>query len=172
MKDETPQGYTRRILAYVEGQEPLAVLRATSQTLQRLIDGVPDRTLRTRQEPDRWSVNDVIAHLADAEIVIGFRVRLILGAPGSPVTAYDQDRWVTSGHYDKRDPRRSLEQFRLMREANLALLDTLDPEQWTHCGMHSERGQESIELMVQMAAGHDLNHVRQIQQLIADLERC
>jgi DinB superfamily len=172
VKDETPQAYTHRLLAFVEGQAPLAILHATAQTLQRLLHRVPDRTVRTRPEPDCWSAGDIIAHLADAEIVVGFRLRLILGEPGSPIIAYDQDRWVTSGHYDKRDPWRSLEQFRAMREANLALLDTLDPEQWTRDGVHSERGRESIEHMVQMLAGHDLNHVRQMRRVLARVGQC
>lgn len=81
--------------------------------------------------------------------------------------ARDQDKWVTSGHYDKRDPRRSLEQFRVLREGNLALLKALTPEQWKHCGIHSERGEESVEHMVRMLAGHDLNHLRQAEEIAA-----
>ena len=107
-----------------------------------------------------------MAHLGDAEIVTGFRMRLILGAPGAPIAAYDADSWVASGHYEKRDPRKSVEQFRVLREANLALLESLTPEQWKHYGMHSERGQEAIELIVRMAAGHDINHLQQIERIL------
>ena len=108
----------------------------------------------------------ILAHLGDAEIVIGFRMRLILGAPGTPIAAYDQDSWVTSGHYEKRDPRQSFEQFRVVREANLALLKSLTPEQWKQYGMHSERGQETIEHVVRMTAGHDINHLQQIERIL------
>jgi hypothetical protein len=93
-------------------------------------------------------------------------MRLILGAPGVPIAAYDQDSWVTSGHYDKRDPRKSVEQFRVVREANLALLASLTPDQWKQYGMHSERGQETIEQIVRMTAGHDMNHVQQIALIV------
>jgi hypothetical protein len=93
-------------------------------------------------------------------------MRFILGSPGSPVVAYDQDQWVTSGHYEQRDPRKSLEQFRVLREANLALLQLLKPEQWKHYGIHSERGQESIEHIVRMFAGHDINHLRQVEKIL------
>ncbi len=95
-------------------------------------------------------------------------MRLILGAPGTPIAAFDQDSWVTSGHYDKRDPRKSVEQFRVSREANLALLKSLTPEQWKHYGMHSERGQETIEHIVRMFAGHDINHLQQIERILPD----
>ena len=164
---ETPQQYSQRILGYVQGKEPLAVQSGTAGKLERLIEGVSASKLRGRPAADKWSVSEIVAHLGDAEIVTGFRMRLILGAPGAPIAAYDQDSWMTSGHYEKRDPRKSVEQFRVLREANLALLESLTPEQWKHYGMHSERGQEAIELMVQMAAGHDINHLRQIEEILS-----
>lgn len=164
---ETPQQYTQRVVGYTQGKQPLAVQAATAKKIQRLIKGVPTAKLRKRPAPDKWSVAEILAHLADAEIVGGFRMRLILGAPGTPIAAFDQDSWVTSGHYLKRDPRKSAEQFRAVRDANLGLLKSLKPEQWKHYGMHSERGQETIEHIVTMFAGHDLNHLRQIEQILA-----
>ena len=164
---ETPQQYTQRILGYVEGQEPLAVLAATAKTLQRLIGGAPAATLRARPAPDKWSAGEIVAHLADAEIVGAFRMRFILGAPGSAVVAYDQAQWAKAGRYDTRDPHESLEQFRIVREGNLALLASLDREQWQHYGVHSERGRETIETIARMFAGHDINHLRQIEKIIA-----
>jgi hypothetical protein len=163
---ETPRQYTERILSYMEGKQPLAVQAATAEKLERLIEGVSTSELRKRPAVDKWSVSEIVAHLGDAEIVTGFRMRLILGAPGAPIAAYDQDSWVTSGRYEKHDPGESVEQFRVLREANLALLKSLTPEQWKHYGMHSERGQETIELMVRMAAGHDINHLQQIEGIL------
>ena len=163
---ETPQQYTQRVLGYVEDKKPLTVQAATANKLARLIKGVPVSRLRKRPAPDKWSVSEILAHLADAEIVGGFRMRLILGDPGTPIPAFDQDRWVSSGHYDKRNPRRSVEQFRTLREANLALLKSLTREQWKHHGVHSERGVESIDRIAHMFAGHDLNHLRQIERIL------
>ncbi len=165
MKETVPQ-YIQRVTGYVEGKEPLAVQAATAKKLERLIKGVPSRKLRKRPAPDQWSVSEILAHLADTEIVGGFRMRLILGAPGTPIVAFDQDAWVTSGHYEKRDPRQSLEQFRVLRAANLALLKSLAPGQWKHYGMHSERGQETIEHIVRMFAGHDVNHLQQVERIL------
>jgi hypothetical protein len=165
---ETPQQYTQRIVGYVEGKQPLAVQTATAKKLAQFIKGVPTAKLRKRPAPDKWSVSEIVAHFADVEVAVGFRMRLILGAPGSPVAAFDQDSWVTSLHYEKRDPRQSVEQFRVAREANLRLLKSLAPEQWKHYGMHAERGQESIEHMVRLLAGHDLNHLQQIERILRD----
>lgn len=164
---ETPQEYTRRIAAYMEGKDPLQVQAATARKLERLIKGVPSSKLRKRPAPDKWSVNEILAHLSETEIVGGFRMRLILGATGTPIVAFDQDAWVVSGHYQKRDARESLEQFRVLREGNLRLLKSLKPEQWKHYGMHAERGQETIERIAGMFAGHDLNHIGQIERILA-----
>jgi DinB superfamily len=165
--NETPQQYTQRIVAHTEGKKPLAVQAATPKKLARLIKGVPTARLRKRPAPDKWSVSEILAHLSEAEMAGSWRMRLILGAPGTPVAAFDQDSWVTSGHYEKRDPRKSLQVFRVLREANLAMLKSLSPDQWKHYGMHSERGQESIEHIVRMFAGHDINHMRQIEAILA-----
>ena len=164
---ETAQQYTQRILAHAEGQDPLKAQSATSKKLVRLIQGVPTAKLRKRPAPDKWSVAEILAHLADVEIVIGWRMRSILGAPGTPVQAYDQNAWVIAGHYQKRDPSKSIELHRVVREANFALLKSLSPDQWKQYGQHAERGQESIEHMVRMVAGHDINHIRQIERILA-----
>jgi hypothetical protein len=164
---ETPQQYTQRIIANTKGKQPRTVQAATAKKLERLIKGVPTAKLRKRPAPDKWSVSEILAHFADVEVVVGFRMRSILGAPGTPVAAFDQDSWVITGHYEKRDPRKSIEHFRVAREANLSLLKSLKPKQWKHYGMHAERGQETIEHVVRMLAGHDLNHIQQIERLLA-----
>lgn len=164
--NETIQQYIQRITANVGGKQPLAVQAATAKTLERLIKGVPTSKLRKRPAAGKWSASEIVAHLGDAEIVTGFRIRLILGAPGTPIAAYDQDSWVTSGHYEKRDPHKSLEQFSVVREANLALLKSLTPAQWKQYGTHSERGRETIEQIVRMTAGHDINHLQQIERIV------
>jgi hypothetical protein len=163
---ETPQEYIKRILGNVEGQDPLKVQAGTAKKLERLIKGMPASKLRKRPAPEKWSAGEILAHLADSEIVIGWRLRQILGAPGTPSQAYDQDSWAAAGHYEKRDARKSAEQFRVVREANLALLKSLAPEQWKHHGMHSERGVETVEHIVRMIAGHDINHTRQVERIV------
>ncbi len=112
---ETPQDYTKRILGNVEGQNPLKILAGTSKKLDRLIKGVPASKLRKRPAPEKWSVAEILAHLADVEIAVGWRLRQILGAPGTPIQAYDQDSWAAAGHYAKRDPRKCVEQIRVVR---------------------------------------------------------
>ena len=164
---ETPQEYTKRILENAAGQDPLKVQRRTAGKLDRLIKGVPAAKLRRSPAPGKWSVAEILAHLADSEIVGSWRMRQILAAPGTPIQAYDQGVWAISGHYQKRNPRESLELFRVLREANLALLKLVTPQQWKHHGMHAERGEETIEHIVHMFAGHDINHMKRIEEILA-----
>lgn len=163
---ETPQEYIKRMLGNAEGLDPLKVEAGTPKKLERLIKGVSVAKLRKRPAPGKWSVAEILAHLADSEIVRGWRIRQILGAPGTPIQAFDQDAWAISGHYEKRDPRKSVELFRVLREVNIALLKSLTPEQWKHYGMHSERGEESIEHIVRLNAGHDINHTKQVERVV------
>ena len=163
---ETVQEYVQRIQGKLAGQDPLKVQSTTAKKLARLIRGATPAKLRKRPVPEQWSPAEILAHLADAEIVTSWRVRSILGAPGTPIQAFDQDAWVVAGHYGKRDARKSLEQFRVLRDTNLALYKMLAPEQWKHYGIHAERGEESIERIVSMMAGHDINHLEQVESIL------
>ena len=164
---ETVQEYVQRIQGKIAGKDPLRVQASTAKTLATLLRRATPAKLRKRPAPDKWSVVEIMAHLADVEIVTGWRLRSILGAPGSPIQAFDQDAWAAAGQYSKRDPRKSLEQFRVLRETNLAFVKSLTPEQRKLFGMHAERGEESIERLTQLIAGHDINHLEQIERILA-----
>ena len=163
---ETPQEYIKRILGHVGSQDALKVQGGTAKKLERLIKGQAASKLRKRPAPRKWSVGEILAHLADTEIVTAWRIRQILGSPGTTIQAFDQDSWAATCHYDKRDPHKALQQFCVQREANLALLKSLTPKQWAHYGMHAERGKETIKHMVRLQAGHDLNHIGQIKAIL------
>lgn len=159
------------IEGFIAGKDPLWVQGGTAKQLAALLKRASRAKLCKRPAPDKWSVSEIVAHLADAEIVIGWRVRSILGSPGLPIQAFDKDAWVTAGHYDKRSPQKSLELFRVVREANLALYKTLSSEQWKHYGVHSERREESVERILFFIAGHDLNHLAQIETILRNKGR-
>lgn len=163
---ETAEQYRSRMLGNIRGQDPLKVQAATPQKLGRLLKGVPKAKLRKRPAPGKWSIHEIMTHMSDTEVAYGFRVRLILGAPGATLIAFDQDSWVTACHYDKRDTATALEQFAALRKANIALLKSIRPEQWKHAGVHTERGEESVEMSVSMMAGHDVNHLGQIERIL------
>ena len=166
MATETVEEYKKRISGLAAGKDPLKIQSTTIAHIERLIQGVSNDTLAKRPAPDKWSIGEILAHLSETELVGGYRMRSVLGAPGCTIIGFDQDSWATAGKYSKRDPHKSLQLFRVLREANLELLVSLDPPQWKHFGNHTERGMESIERIALMYAGHDLNHISQIEAIL------
>jgi uncharacterized damage-inducible protein DinB len=162
---ETAQQYIQRILGYIDGKDPLRVQRETPKKLQQLIKPLSKKQLTRRPEPGKWSITEVLAHLADTELVGGWRMRLILGSNGVSVQPFDQDVWAETLGYSRRDAKVSLETFRVLREANLAMLKSLPKNLWENYGMHQERGKETIAHIVRMFAGHDLNHLAQVESI-------
>jgi len=162
--NETPQQYIQRIQGYLDGGDPLVVLEATSERLVKAVEGSNDR-LQRRPSSDRWSVAEIVMHLAEAELVISYRVRIILEKNGVPIQAFDQDVWAR--RYRDAQIKPALDMHRGLRQANLALYRSLSPEQWEQYGMHSERGKETIRQIVTLAAGHDLNHLKQVEEILA-----
>ena len=106
---ETPEQYTQRILNALGHRDPVSVLQETPAKLAELLQSPPADVLKQRPAPGKWSVVEILAHLADAEMVLGFRVRLIVGQPGVPIQAFDQDVWATFSHYDQIPASESLE---------------------------------------------------------------
>jgi hypothetical protein len=162
---ETAEQYIQRILGFIEGKEPLRVQAETPKKLQKLIKPLSKKQLSQRPAPEKWSIAEILAHLADAELVGGWRMRLIIGNNGVSIQPFDQDVWAEIFGYARRDPKDSLETFRALREANLALLKSLPKNLWDNYGMHQERGKESIAHIVRMFAGHDLNHLAQVEAI-------
>jgi len=168
---ETAQQYIQRILGHVEGQDALKVQKATAGKLKKLIRGLKPKHLKWKSEPGKWSIVEILAHLADAEIVVSWRMRAIIGQDGITIQPFDQDVWTSFFQYSKRDPKQSLEVFRVLRENNLAMLKALPPEAWERHGMHLERGKETIAQLTRLYAGHDANHVSQIEKIVAQIKK-
>ena len=163
---ETAEQYTKRILSYSDGKAPLRIQQTTAKKLAALLKRADKKRLRQRSAPGKWSIAEILAHLADTELVGSWRMRLILGQNGTPIAAFDQDVWADTFNYARRDPKTSLETFRMLRENNLALLKSVPKSLWENYGMHQERGRETITRIVSMFAGHDLNHLEQIEKIV------
>ncbi len=163
---ETAEQYIKRILGHIQGKDAMKSQVAAPGKFARLIRGVPKSRLMRKPVPGKWSVGEILAHLTDTELVVGYRIRRMLESSGTAIEAYDQDRWAAEGNYAKRDARVSLALFTALRESNLRLMRSLSKEQWQRYGMHAERGKESVETILRMAAGHDLNHIEQVERIL------
>jgi methionine--tRNA ligase beta chain len=168
-RDETPDQYTARLLAQVGDDEPWKVITTTARRLRELIAGRTAEELSRKPDPSKWSVVEILAHLADAEVVAGWRFRSILAWDGVPLQPFDQDTWAATFRYAEADPFDSVMLFEVNRRSLLTLLRRVDRTLYANHGMHAERGQETIEHLVRLYAGHDLNHLRQLEAQIAQL---
>ncbi len=165
--DETIAQYSARIAGYVKGKEPLAVQSETAGTLASLIAGLPNETLSQAKLPGKWSLAEILAHLADAELVSTWRYRQMIENNGGPLASFDQLLWARLGGYAEADPRGSLATFKALRQANLAMFQRLTPAEWERFGVHAERGKMTLLDLATQIAGHDLNHLAQVKQILA-----
>lgn len=163
------QAYVDALLDLVGNRDPVAVMAEQTAALAGLVDGMDDAALRTPERPGKWSVIEVLAHLADTEMVYAWRYRLILAQDRPPITGFDQDAWAASFRYREQALDRTLERIRVARDANLDLLRTLTPAQWARDGLHTERGPESVRRTAELGAGHDILHCNQIRRIKAAL---
>ena len=140
---ETFEQYTARILSLAEGHDAFTVLESTPQRIGAMLARRTREDLRWSTSPSRWSVAEIVTHLADAEIVFAYRVRMMLSAPGTPIQAYDQNAWSRAQHAERSDAHASLSLFASIRASMLRLLKGLTDEELDRYGMHAERGKRA-----------------------------
>jgi len=157
--------YSAAILELLGKREPREVLGDTHTQLARAIEGLTPAQLRQPEAPGKWSIAQVLRHLADSEVVWGWRMRLILAHDRPTITGFDQDLWADRLHYADSDPGEALDAFRVLRRDNLRLLERATPEGMQRVGVHAERGEESVAHLYRLYAGHDLAHLKQIERI-------
>jgi uncharacterized damage-inducible protein DinB len=162
---EHAAAYVAAILDLLGNEDPMTVLRATPAALRRAIDGLSPDALRRPEREGKWSIGQVLQHLADSDLVWGWRLRLVLAQDRPPLTGYDQDLWASRLGYGDADPAEALETFSVLRRGNLRLLDRATPQDMKRVGVHAERGEETLEHHRRLYAGHDLMHLRQIARI-------
>lgn len=162
---ENAAAYVKLLMDLLGDRDPFAVQSQQLATLQAEIAGIDDATLRRPEKPGKWSIMQVIQHLADSEVVYRYRMRKILAQPTPDIQGYDQDLWATNLNYNEMDLREALEIIRVLRAANLKMLRNLNDTQLERYGMHNERGPESVRRIFQLTAGHDILHLNQIRRI-------
>ena len=157
--------YVRSILSLLGEQDPVEVQAKTVGRLRVAIAGLSAAALDRAEAPGKWSIAQVIRHLADSEVVGGWRLRLVLGQDRPAITGYDQDAWAQrlAGAYA--DVESALGVLNALRGSHVRLLRSLSPEQWAREGIHAERGPESVRVIAKLYAGHDLAHLNQIERI-------
>lgn len=161
--------YVQALLNLIGDRDPVAVLRETPADLQRFLERTPKDIVTTPEAAGKWSIREVFQHLADSDLVGGFRLRMVLAHDRPSLAGYDQDLWADRLAYTDVDVRDALDQFTALRRANMRLWERLTEEDLTRVGLHAERGEESLEHIRRLYAAHDLLHLKQLERIRATL---
>lgn len=162
---EQGKAYTSAVLGLLGDRKPLDVLQKTEGALRAAIAGLSRQQLVKPEAPDKWSIAQVLQHYADSDLVWGWRLRMVLSHDRPQITGYDQDAWANRLGYADADPQQALQDFSVLRGANLRLIQRASPADLQRVGVHSERGEESVAHMMRLYAGHDLLHLNQIERI-------
>ncbi|MCE9596183.1 MAG: DinB family protein [Planctomycetes bacterium] len=155
---------TNRYLSAISKKDPIASMAGAPDRIAKLLRGLDEKTMAKRPAPGKWSIKEVIAHLADGEFMVGSRIRMVAAMEKPVMIGYDQDAFVERLHVDQRTTGELFIAFAAVRAANVALFELLPKSSYTRVGLHNERGEESIGAMLDIYSGHDLVHEEQIKR--------
>jgi hypothetical protein len=158
------QAYVASILRALGPRDPLEVLTEMPGALRQAVSGLTPQQEATPERPGKWSVRQVVQHLADSELVGGFRFRMVIAHDAPELPGYDQDLWAERLGYQESDLSTALEELTILRHANLRLFRQATPEHLQRVMRHAERGEESLGHLIKLYAGHDLVHLAQIRR--------
>ncbi len=164
---ETASAYVAALIELLGNRDPMDVMAATPEGVRLAVAGLSREDIRKPEAENKWSVLQAVQHLADSELVYGYRMRLIVAEDQPGIPGYDQNAWATKLLYNNADIEHALADLAAMRSMNLRWLNGLADEALGRWGLHSERGQESVRHIVKLLAAHDLVHLNQITRIKA-----
>jgi len=148
---------------FLNGQDPLTVLRNTPARLKALAQKIGPARIKTPPAPGKWSARDILCHLADCESVFAFRLRQTLAEDHHVIQPFDQDKWADA--YSTIDANEALATVAVLRRWNLLLIESALPAEADKPVTHPERGAMTFATIVETMGGHDLNHIAQLERL-------
>jgi hypothetical protein len=149
--------------SFLDGRDPIEVITSTAPQLSRFSETLGSKRIEHAPAPGKWNAREILCHLADCELVFAFRLRQTLAEINHVIQPFDQDKWAS--HYSAYTAAEALEVFSSLRRWNLALIRTLLHEAFSKKVTHPERGEMTFKVIVETMAGHDINHLRQIEAI-------
>ncbi len=148
---------------YLGERDALEVIAGTPGQLNGHLKRLGTDGLKRSYAPGKWTARVILSHLADTELAFAFRLRQALAEPHHVIQPFDQEAWAKP--YGSFDPQSALDTFSAVRRWNLALLHTLSPDDFSKRVSHPERGEMTFRVLVETMAGHDLNHLHQLDAI-------
>jgi hypothetical protein len=149
--------------SYIGDRAPLEVIEETPRRLAQLVETIGAQRLEVPPAPGKWSARDILSHLADAEIVFSFRLKQTLAEDHHVIQPFDQDLWAKS--YPACDAQLALAALSAVRAWNLAFIRSVKPADLSKPVTHPERGTMTFQTVVETMAGHDRNHIQQMERI-------
>lgn len=165
--NENPDAYVKKMIEIVGDRDPVAMMASASAALRTAVASFPAGKEAVVEAPGKWSLLDVVKHLADTEIVYGYRVRMILSHDTPDIQGFDQDLWASNVRYDGATVGDFVDMAATLRRMNLLIYRALTPGDLERYGVHSERGNENVWRMLRMCAAHDEVHLAQLARIAA-----
>jgi hypothetical protein len=154
---------------FLDGRPLETILAATPEALGYVMEVLGAGKSAIRPAPGKWSATEILCHLADCELVFGFRLRQTLAEDSPTVQPFDQDKWAAT--YPGITAAEAMRAFSALRAWNLLLIGTVLPDAATRPVTHPERGTMTFLTLVETMAGHDLNHLGQLQKIVGSAGR-
>ena len=146
-------------------RDPLQVVASTPKRLEELSASLGERGMARSLVPGKWTAREILCHLADCEVAFGFRLRQTLAEDFHVIQPFDQDKWASSyGGYEASE---ALFVFVALRRWNVRLIRSLSPAALAKRVNHPERGDMTFQTIVETMAGHDINHLKQLDAIAA-----
>jgi hypothetical protein len=149
---------------FLGGQDAVDVLEQTSRQLAKVGERLNAGNMEWRPAPGKWNAREILCHLADCEIAFAFRLRQTLAEKSHVIQPFDQEKWA--GMYGGLSARSAISAFSALREWNLGLIGSTDDEGMAKKVHHPERGDMTFRTIVETMAGHDINHLKQLEVIV------
>lgn len=151
---------------FLDGRTLDAILEATPGVIANYLKGLTAEAAATPPAPGKWSPAEIVCHLADCELVFGFRLRQTLAEDSPIIQPFDQDKWAAT--YAGIGAGQALEVFSALRGWNLTLMRAVLPGAAGRVITHPERGTMTFQTVVETMAGHDINHLGQLERIATE----
>ncbi len=146
----------------LEGRDAAKVMAATPARLGLILDGLSTAEIEALPAPGKWSVREIVAHLADCEVAWSWRLRQVYGEEHATIAPFEQDAWAKV--YDAYSFELAWATFKALRAWNVAFVGALTEADKAKAYTHPERGEEKLWTLVEIMAGHDLHHLAGLQR--------
>lgn len=148
---------------HLGNREPLASMRETSSRISTLTAGWSVPQFERTYAPGKWTARQILTHLAETELALGYRARMALSSPGYLAQSFDQDAWIAKESHVSAAAAAAA--WLAVRQMNLALFASLSPADRQITFSHPDYGALTVDWIIHMLAGHDINHLAQLETI-------